>query len=113
VTAQLDLMPGALAAEPAARHDDPETSKAAAVQARTLAGEQNARILAALARLPGNAGTYYEVAAEAGLTPIQVARRLGHRGGLVGAGFVEATEDTRGLPTGRSGRIYRLGGVSG
>lgn len=96
-------------AMPAARHDDPETSKEAAGAARIIAGYQNAAILAALARLPGRRGTYYEIAQEAGLLPIQVARRLGHRYGLVGAGLVRATDETRSLPTRRAGRVYALG----
>lgn len=109
VTEQLDLMPEAVdAAITTFRRSDPETSKEAAAAAESLAGEQNSRILAALGRMPGRRGTYYEIAQEAGLLPIQVARRLGHRYGLVGAGLVRSTGETRPLPTRRAGRVYEL-----
>jgi hypothetical protein len=99
--------------EPMARRGDPDTSHQAAQAARSLAGEQNDRILAALARLPGQAGTYYEIAAEAGLTPVQVARRLGHRYGLVGSGLVVTTPALRRLPSKRFGHVYRLAARDG
>jgi DNA-directed RNA polymerase specialized sigma24 family protein len=115
VTRQLDLiqepLPPLGRPAPAFRRSDPETSQRAAAAAQALAGEQNERILAALLRLPGRAGTYYEIAAEAGLTPIQVARRLGHRYGLVGATLVEVTEEVRQLPSRRMGHVYRLAGT--
>lgn len=97
-----------LFAEPAARRSDPETSHDAAAAAKVLAGEQNARILAAFTRLPDHRGTYYEIAAEAGLTPVQVARRLGHRYGLVGSGLIRPTPELRQLPSKRMGHVYEL-----
>lgn len=109
MTQQLDLLPEAIDAAVATfRRTDPETSAQAAAAAESLVGEQNGRILAALDRLPGRRGTYYEIAEEAGLLPIQVARRLGHRYGLVGAQLVRVTDEVRPLPTKRGGRVYAL-----
>jgi len=97
-----------LFAEPVARRRDPSTSHQAAASVRFSAQAQNAKILTALARLPGRRGTYYEIAKESGLSPVQVARRLGSRYGLVGARLVSPTTEERQLPTGRMGRVFEL-----
>jgi len=94
---------------PQARASDPVTSHDAVAAAREQALLDNQMILAALARLPGKRGTYFEIAAEAGITPpVRVHRRLGHQGGLVGAGLVQWTQERRALPTGRFGHVYAL-----
>ena len=112
---QLDLIqeppPPLLRPAPTFRRSDPETSKTAAASMRANARAENARILAALARLPGRRGTYHEISAEADLTPpVRVHRRLGKRGGLVGAQLVRRTDEQRLLPTMRWGHVYRLAG---
>ena len=94
---------------PQARRTDPATSVSAAASMRANARAENARILAALARLPGRRGTYYEISAEADLTPpVRVHRRLGKRGGLVGAQLVRRLDEMRLLPTMRWGHVYAL-----
>ena len=69
--------------EIAARRSDPATSRAAASQARALAADHHARILAAL-RDRGAAGKS-EIAERTGLDGVAVARRMAEmqRAGLV------------------------------
>lgn len=65
----------ALAFEPVrARRTDPATSQRAASKVDRFAGGHFAKILAALGEL--TAGTYREIAFEAGLEPVAVARRM-------------------------------------
>lgn len=59
---------------PRARRTDPVTSKAAAVNAERFAASHAGRILAALETL--GTATAHEIAQQAGLTVVQVDRRL-------------------------------------
>lgn len=56
------------------RRRDPETSQRAAAKVDRFAGGHFAKIVAALSLL--TTGTYREIAFEAGLEPVAVARRL-------------------------------------
>lgn len=65
----------ALSFEPVrARRSDPVTSQRAAAKVDRFAGGHFAKIIAALSEL--RTGTYREIAFEAGLEPVAVARRL-------------------------------------
>lgn len=68
---------------PRSRRTDPITSKAAAVRAERFAASHAGRIVAALDAL--GTATAHEIAAQAGLTVVQVDRRLCEleRAGLV------------------------------
>lgn len=89
-------------AAPLARHNDPETSKAAGLAAREFLGDHERLILEALAAGPG---TKDEIASRIGtLTEQQVARRM-H--GLQRAGKVEPTGMTRPSRSGRPERVWR------
>lgn len=57
-----------------ARRTDPETSQRAAAKVERFASGHFAKILAAMAEL--RTGTYREIAFEASLEPVAVARRL-------------------------------------
>jgi predicted ArsR family transcriptional regulator len=81
---------------------DPPTSKAAGIAAKRFLGEQERRIVEALAVGPG---TKDEIAARCGLTEQQVARRM-H--GLEVAGRVEPTGTTRPSASGRPERVWRV-----
>lgn len=59
---------------PRSRRTDPSTSKAAAVNATRFASSHAGRILTALEAL--GTATAHEIAAQAGLTVVQVDRRL-------------------------------------
>lgn len=85
-----------------ARTDDPATSKDAARQSHSLAGEHRRQILAAL---DGGAElTAGEIAERCGLTSLQVSRRMAE---LRGDGEIEATGDTKPTLTGRRAQCWR------
>lgn len=85
---------------PRARRSDPETSHAAARRARIVQHAHAAAILRVLevAPLPLNA---YAIAEQAGITQVQVARRM-HE--LIGAQLVVVDGESE------RGRCYRLAG---
>jgi predicted ArsR family transcriptional regulator len=84
-----------------ARTADPETSHAAARQARGLAGEHRRMILAVMAR--GGDWTAHEIAEVAGLTAVQVCRRFAE---LERDGQIRETVNTRPTPSGRESRCF-------
>lgn len=73
---------------PAARRRDPETSKAAALQAVNFAELHRGRILAVFDR----PGTIYDLAERCGLDRVAIARRLPE---LERQGLVEPTNERR------------------
>lgn len=90
-------------APPRARSDDPATSQLAAARVGEFAGEHYRVILKALAQ--GN-GTIYEIADRAGMTHVQVARRLPE---LKNEDQVEVIPlQRRPSPSGRSCQVWRL-----
>jgi hypothetical protein len=86
-----------------ARSSDPETSHAAARKAVNFAHGHYAKIIGAL-KLFGPQ-TIYELAANTGLTHVQVARRMPELSEVVCR-----TEETRPSPTGNPCRVWRLKG---
>ena len=95
---QMDLFPPYR--KPRARKADPETSKIAADQAGELSRDHYIKIIDAVSRRPG---TIYDIAERAGLSHVQVARRMPE---LQSMGWVEPTESVPG-PTGRPCRVWR------
>lgn len=75
-----------------ARKRDPETSQRAASRVERFASGHFAKILKGLARF--TCATYREIAAEAGLEPVAVARRLRE---LETAGMIERAGQTNGF----------------
>ena len=84
-----------------ARTDDPETSKAAARQAKGVVVSHEARILRALAAGPASS---YRIAERMGVPMVAVARRMK---ALVDRGEVAAVDTEKG-PTGRAVAVYGL-----
>lgn len=97
--------PLAVAAAPRSRHDDPETSRAAARRARTVQHDHHRRILAVLEQAAGTPLNAFQIAARtlwngpAELTQVQVARRMRE---LLGVGLVVVDGASE------RGRCYRL-----
>lgn len=87
------------------RRDDPHTSRAAARAARGLAGEHHRRILAVMAA--GGDWTPEEIAAQAGLSSLQVSRRLFELAAADCAAIVPSGA-TRATSSGRQARAWRL-----
>ncbi len=86
------------------RRTDPQTSVAAAERAAKFAPKQHARILAALQMLGQPAGAH-EIAEVAGLTQVQVCKRLPE---MQRAGLVEPTGEVRPTGWGGSERVWRM-----
>lgn len=83
----------ALSFEPVrARRTDPATSQRAASKVERFASGHFAKILAGLA--PFTCATYREIACEAGLEPVAVARRLRE---LETAGMIQRAGETNGF----------------
>lgn len=89
--------------EPAARARDPETSKRAARAVRTSAAAQIAKITAALERRGAQGGTYTELAADIGLPPVAVGRRLA---GMRRAGLCFRLTATRKTPAALDAHVH-------
>ncbi len=87
-----------------ARITDPMTSHQAAERAQKFAPAQHARIQVALEMLGRPAGAH-EIAEVAGLTQVQVCKRLPE---MQRAGLVEPTGETRPTGWGGSERVWRL-----
>jgi predicted ArsR family transcriptional regulator len=86
-----------------ARREDPVTSHAAADLVREFEGEHFAKVLKGLAE---GSATIYELADRAGLTHVQVARRMPE---LEQAGRVRIREgEKRKSPTGRPCRVWEV-----
>lgn len=87
-----------------ARRTDPLTSHQAAQHAQKFAPKQHARIQEALEMIGHPAGAH-EIAEIAGLTQVQVCKRLPE---MQRAGLVEPTGETRPTGWGGSERLWRL-----
>ena len=85
-----------------ARRNDPSTSKVAAARVIDFADGHYALIISALSQ--GEA-TIYEIAERAGLTHVQVARRMPE---LAAATLVVDTGRTKPSPSGRPCRIWKV-----
>jgi hypothetical protein len=99
---QLQLLDDPTAANKRARRKDPDTSKAAAAQAESLAADHQAKILGSL--LVQGDGTIYEIGARTGLDHVAVARRLPE---LQELGVARPTGEKRLGPNGRQCRVWR------
>jgi hypothetical protein len=86
---------------PRSRNTDPHTSHAAAERVGEFSHVHFGLILAALRSRPG---TIYEIGRRAGLSHVQVARRMPE---LEGLGRVAANGTALG-PTGRACRVWQL-----
>jgi len=87
-----------------ARRTDPITSHDAAQHAKQFAPKQHARIQVALEMIGRPAGAH-EIAEVAGMTQVQVCKRLPE---MQRAGLVEPTGETRPTGWGGSERLWRL-----
>ena len=86
---------------PRARATDPQTSHAAALRVDEFSHVHFGLILGALRQAPG---TIYQIGARAGLSHVQVARRMPE---LEGLGHVVPHGAAEG-PTGRACRVWQL-----
>ncbi len=85
-----------------ARRANPGTSKAAAQSAEPVARRHHRLILVALESMQD--GTAAEIAEAAGLQPHAVGKRLYE---LEKRGVIAVTGETRAMPSGRQGRVWR------
>jgi hypothetical protein len=98
---QLALLVEAVA--PAARHADPVTSKVAAATMREGAALQRSQVLAALERRGFAGAIYTELAADTGLEPVAIDRRLPE---LRRVGEAARLKETRQTPSDRPAHVH-------
>lgn len=94
----------AVGEEPTARTSDPDTSHAAARDARVRAGTHRAKALEALRAAGARGLTDFELAALTGIAQTSIGVR---RKELLRAGYVEATELRRPAPSGSAAIVWR------
>lgn len=91
------------AVTPIARRTDPETSRIAAATMREGASHQRAQVLDALERRGYAGGNYTELAADTGLEPVAVDRRLPE---LRRLGDAARLRESRLTPSGRPAHVH-------